>query len=525
MMRAATAIVVGLITICFFPSPAGRQAVVSAQTPQQRLSWQEFSKDPNRVKSLVAAFQALRDNDKASPTSADYRRSLQYWGAIHGYYGPKSPRGTVENAIANLKQNGLPQFVGFFEGVTDLTPPDALAAEVWNTCKHSGFRQDGTFVQSTNFFGWHRIYLYYFEQVLRTLAKDDTLRLPYWDYTNTSQLAFPPEFGNGQNGPVNPPLFDFRRTQGLNDGLVNINPDLTDIDWALDIGEYLGEDGYQWAIEGNTHGNVHCAVGNTCPVPLMGSVGLSANDPIFWLHHANIDRLWDCWITKHGVPSGDWANQKYVFPDGAGNRQERTVSEFLKQTEYVYDNVANCARVPPPSSLTKVAPQGPKGTPMVVASASKISMPKSTTTVKLTMPSDERAKSLTAAVAPAQTDGTSVELVLNNITIEKAPASLLAVYLVGPNGARQRAGTINFFGQGDAGGHEHAGLTRRFDVTRQLRELYKGASPANISVTIESASGVRGAPGRNAPAELTTPKWDGVVTIGSIELQLRPRAK
>ncbi len=36
--------------------------------------------------------------------------------------------------------------------------------------------------------------------------------------------------------------------------------------------------------------------------PFLGTMTLntSLNDPVFWLHHANIDRLWSQWEQIHG---------------------------------------------------------------------------------------------------------------------------------------------------------------------------------------------------------------------------------
>ena len=39
-------------------------------------------------------------------------------------------------------------------------------------------------------------------------------------------------------------------------------------------------------------GQVHTLVGNLLG---MGKVPWAANDPIFWLHHSNVDRLWASW--------------------------------------------------------------------------------------------------------------------------------------------------------------------------------------------------------------------------------------
>jgi hypothetical protein len=43
------------------------------------------------------------------------------------------------------------------------------------------------------------------------------------------------------------------------------------------------------------HGSVHIWVGG-----LMSSPGTAAADPIFWMHHANLDRLWWVWQTTPG---------------------------------------------------------------------------------------------------------------------------------------------------------------------------------------------------------------------------------
>ena len=59
-----------------------------------------------------------------------------------------------------------------------------------------------------------------------------------------------------------------------------------------------------WYGSGNIHNRVHRWVGGN-----MVSAA-SPNDPIFWLHHANIDRLWVTWQRQHpGSP---------YLPNGGG---------------------------------------------------------------------------------------------------------------------------------------------------------------------------------------------------------------
>jgi len=44
----------------------------------------------------------------------------------------------------------------------------------------------------------------------------------------------------------------------------------------------------------NIHNGVHVWVGGT-----MGWIPTAPADPIFWMHHANIDRLWSVWQAAH----------------------------------------------------------------------------------------------------------------------------------------------------------------------------------------------------------------------------------
>ena len=54
----------------------------------------------------------------------------------------------------------------------------------------------------------------------------------------------------------------------------------------------------------------------------MGAVPTSARDPIFWLHHANVDRLWSAWMKGANrilpAPGSTWGPTTWSF-DVAGN--------------------------------------------------------------------------------------------------------------------------------------------------------------------------------------------------------------
>src|SRR5262249_21441353 len=258
-------------------------AGLEAQPPaaQVRMRWQDFISGPDgakRLATLKAGVAKMKSLDTSLPTSADYRRSWRYWANIHGYYGTVSPDGTVAQQIQYLQSIGMGSYVSYYTGITDQTPPDSAAQTTWATCQHSSSGMQA------NFFGWHRMYLYYFERVLRWAAGDDTLTLPYWDYTNPARTPLPDAFQDPKS-----PLYDWRRSEALNEGLAALNPLVTDIDGPLSTDKNFLQ--YEGDIERGVHGNVHCSVGQTCPIALMGLVGVAANDPIFYEHHANIDRM------------------------------------------------------------------------------------------------------------------------------------------------------------------------------------------------------------------------------------------
>jgi hypothetical protein len=49
---------------------------------------------------------------------------------------------------------------------------------------------------------------------------------------------------------------------------------------------------FQYRLEGE-HGGVHLAVGGQMETER------SPADPLFWLHHANVDRIWARWQERH----------------------------------------------------------------------------------------------------------------------------------------------------------------------------------------------------------------------------------
>jgi tyrosinase len=48
------------------------------------------------------------------------------------------------------------------------------------------------------------------------------------------------------------------------------------------------------ALEDGPHNSVHMWVGGT-----MSNIMISPTDPLFWMNHAQVDRLWSLWQPAH----------------------------------------------------------------------------------------------------------------------------------------------------------------------------------------------------------------------------------
>ncbi|MGY3133426.1 hypothetical protein ACVWZM_004108 [Bradyrhizobium sp. USDA 4501] len=485
-----------------------------------RMKWQDFINGPDgakRLASLEKAVAKMRSLDNSPMDSADFRRSWRYWANIHGYLGPNSKFRTVGFQKDRLNTLNLSQFLPYLLGTAnkpgfqDQTPPDIIATIVWATCQHSPSGQQ------LNFFGWHRMYLYYFERVLRWAANDPALTLPYWDYTDPAQLALPDAFQN-----PNSPLYDWRRSEALNEGTATLNPEITDIDGPLSTDTNFLQ--YEGDIERGVHGNVHCSVGQTCPIPVMALVGVAANDPIFYAHHANIDRMWSCWQHTHPDESpGDWQDQEFSFVDENGALVKQPVKAFLntKVLGYTYDNESNCARTPAPNIA--VAQSAGTGQSTSSTSTPPIPLNASTTSVNITI-QGAKLRELAAGLSGRTT------LVVRDVSSQSDPGALLSVFVARkdvPN-VREHVGTINWFGVFDPmEGMQHKGRvsrTFRFDVSKALQTL--GLSDTReLTVTFEATSGLvastkKGASGKNLAAPPAVEFRKGAaLTVGAVEIQ------
>jgi tyrosinase len=161
------------------------------------------------------------------------------------------------------------------------------------------------------FLPWHRRYILEFERMLIATDKSlrpnaiDPLSLPYWNWADPFPdwlAGFLPEKQPEDGSPLPP------RTEKAPPP----KPTPSDIDYILkkflaqkqwfnvddDYALFtFGLEGWGKRADGSSlpaHNHVHDWVGG-----IMSDTSFSPVDPVFWLHHAEVDRLWHLWQLNH----------------------------------------------------------------------------------------------------------------------------------------------------------------------------------------------------------------------------------
>jgi hypothetical protein len=294
----------------------GVGAAAAAPGAAARMPLEEFVQIARLLAALRKGVQAMKARKPSDPLSWFYQ------AAIHG---------VTSDAVA--------------KAAADDPGVDAVFQKrYWNQCPHFG-------ENSANFLPWHRAYTHHFEKVLRMHGEEDDLSLPYWNYTEKANRKFPKEFGiehldgnlnNDKPDNINPLYLkerDFYFT-GYEHPFATGLPLLELSDSAVDISLPMGADVFfgetereglgggiadedpstRGLLESYPHDQIHRAVGGIVgdTVGAMATPPTAAFDPIFSVHHSNIDRLWAEWACKPGkkwgkLPSSYWFNERAWF--------------------------------------------------------------------------------------------------------------------------------------------------------------------------------------------------------------------
>jgi tyrosinase len=189
------------------------------------------------------------------------------------------------------------------------------------------------------FLPWHRLFLRRLEQAIQSVTPAASFALPYWDWSADGELprANQPrapiwsllgtsqgQVTQGTVGQLRVRLFENAADGRLYAGAPRriwrdatrgspTLPDRTDQLWTLADGLYdrtswdEASDSFRNKLEGFQdpregapragpwmHNRVHVWVGGEM------APGTSPNDPLFWLNHCNVDRLWEAWMQRRG---------------------------------------------------------------------------------------------------------------------------------------------------------------------------------------------------------------------------------
>ncbi|KAI3497198.1 hypothetical protein L1887_39634 [Cichorium endivia] len=287
------------------------------------------------------------------------------YGKEEDYVFPQPGETRIRQPLHSLSPEYIEKFRYGIQQMRDLPDDDPRSfknqAKVHCAYCNGSYTQNGQQLQIHNswlFFPFHRYYLYFFERILGHFVKDKTFGLPYWNWDNPDGMVIPNFVLEAKQSDTNPnPLYDlFREKKHIKPGVM-IDLDFTGTDRivgkyysqkdvndttmnrqmmrnAFDAKSFFGgryvagsapianADNLVGSIEAGCHTAVHRWVGDSEKPNHedMGNFYSAGYDPLFYLHHSNVDRMWTLWkdmeVVGHKEPEGeDWLNASYVFFD------------------------------------------------------------------------------------------------------------------------------------------------------------------------------------------------------------------
>jgi len=227
----------------------------------------------------------------------------------------------------------------------------ADAEAVWNGCQaHPYNPSNPEQYQQWYFLPWHRLMLAQFEGVIREVLHDEEFTLPYWNPItgNPDDLIVPAVFRKPGSS-----LYNGTRWFWVNNGerIDTLYRDWINLD-ALNEKFYIdsptGNLGFNPRLDQNPHFFTHFALGGD-----MAEFSTVGGDPMFYLHHANIDRLWESWNRLGNTNPTDpaYLNREFSYGDRSGKRVDLPVSAADRTAAmgYEYDGYE---KPPKPVTLT-----------------------------------------------------------------------------------------------------------------------------------------------------------------------------
>lgn len=215
------------------------------------------------------------------------------------------------------------------------------------------------------FLPWHRLQLSHFERIIARLSGMSNFAMPYWDWQGDRTLP---------RWMVDPSTAFYERQR--NRGVESLDFNRARYASSANVARVYEDDFYAFCgrptaagrVEAYGHNIIHMLIGG-----LMSSVATATLDPVFWFHHANIDRVWDSWHRRRGsslYPQRylDLSLNGFTGPDGTstGNWQVSRITD-TRNLGYRYDieySSQFLVAAPPPGAgaAGAITPIGPIAT-------------------------------------------------------------------------------------------------------------------------------------------------------------------
>jgi tyrosinase len=271
---------------------------------------------------------------------------------------------TYRDAVAMMKQKPASDKASW----VSLAGIHGASPSAYHFCPHKNWY----------FLPWHRAYTLTYERFIRALTKHDDFAMPFWDWTQNPTMPdvflspttpdgkknalYVDDQDFGQNWkrtwpPAQPMPPQFVAQPVLDDILGSSNYEELGTSRprgqnSLDASWVVTGTGAQGTLERLPHNMVHNSIGGWMPS------ALSPRDPIFFMHHCNIDRIWAVWNSLDNANSPDplWTDMQFTdnFINTDGSFYSPKVSDLYvpEILGYTYGLTSNVAALQSPNLLT-----------------------------------------------------------------------------------------------------------------------------------------------------------------------------
>jgi hypothetical protein len=357
------------------------------------------------------------------------------------------------------------------------------------------------------FLPWHRQQLVHLERIVARLTGHDAFAMPYWDW---QEHRFLPDWVTDGRAP----LYERNRDRGVE------TLDFAAARWAEspytaklasdDFETFCGKQPEGMGmVEGYGHNHIHQLIGGAMRHPRT-----SAQDPMFWLHHANVDRVWATWHANRGrdLYPAEWTAMTLTgFVDVEGRPVgDLPVAETLETRALGYDYdrlypfpVFNAPDAGPPGATRRIPVGGQSWTVRAEATGGD--------RMGLTLPEEAVAR-MRDADDTLMIEGVGAAAYEREAALEDRS---LEIRLTAGGGARSLGSSPTFVHLPEPGEHhQHRGpyvLPFRFGE-EVLNLLASGDGPAAVTVSAEDLAPELARPGARAAwielkLTLTETRW------------------